>query len=102
MNFSERFESIAICALCILALVVLAPFFIFVVAVALLWHEPRIGVGIALGLLLSAAVSLTVGEKGVAEGLAVYAYLFLASGVIVMLIKYVKEEWGKVEGQEGK
>ena len=100
MSARERLESIAVSALAILALLVLAPPIILVIAIAVLFWEPRIAVGIALGLLLITAITLAAGGKGVAEELAVCAYFFLAAGVILMLIKYVGERRAKVEEEE--
>jgi len=100
MSLKEKLKSIVVSALAILALLVLAPLIILVIAVAILWQEPRIAVGIALGLLLITAITLAAGGKGVAEELAVYAYFFLAAGVILMLIKYVGERRAKVEEEE--
>ena len=100
MSAKERLESIAVSALAILALLVLAPPIILVIAIAALFWEPRIAVGIALGLLLVTAITLAVGRKGIAEELVVYAYFSLAAGVILMLIKYAGERRANVEEEE--
>ena len=100
MSFRERLESIGMFGLGSLALFLVLPLIILVIAVAILWQEPRIAVGIALGLLLVTAITLAVGGKGVAEELAVYAYFSLAAGVILMLIRYVGERRARVEEEE--
>lgn len=95
LSAKERLESAVVSVLAVPALLVLVPFIVLVFAIALLWHEPRIPVGIALGLLVVTAITLAAGGKGVAEELAVWAYSFLAVGVVLMLVKHVDEERGK-------
>ena len=95
MGAKERLESIVVSALAILALLVLAPLIILVIAIAILFWEPRIAVGIALGLLLITAITLAVGGKGVAEKLAVYAYFFLAAGAILLLTRRISDNTRK-------
>lgn len=97
MNVRYRLEVMAVLALAIVAACVLVPLVVLVFAIALLWHEPRIPVGIALGLLVVTAITLAAGGKGVAEELAVWAYSFLAVGVVLMLVKHVTEIQRKTE-----
>lgn len=95
MSVRERLESIGVFALGALALVVLAPLIILAIAIAVLFREPRIAVGMALALLLVTAITLAVGGKGVAEELAVYAYLFLAAGAILLLKRRILTTQGR-------
>lgn len=97
MNARDRLETMGVLALAIVAACVLVPLVVLVFAIALLWHEPRIPVGIALGLLVVTAITLAAGGKGVAEELAVWAYSLLALGVVLMLVKHVTEIQRKAE-----
>ncbi len=61
-------------------------FVIYVAIFALLRLGPRIPAGAAVALLATAAITLVVGSKGLANQLAIYACYFLASGVVLVLI----------------
>jgi hypothetical protein len=54
--------------------------------------DGRIPVGIALGLLVLAAVILAVGNEGLANDVAILCYYMLVSGVVVQFVEYLREE----------
>ena len=67
---------------------------IFVILVPLfLWRrwEPRIPVCIALGLVTASAITLAMEEASLANNLMIYAFAFLAAGIIILLIRYIRE-----------
>ena len=66
-------------------------FVLLVLLFALLHWEPKITIGIALALVVAAAIALASGENNLANQLAIYAFGFLATGVVVLLIQYIKE-----------
>ena len=49
-------------------------------------------IAVFMVLLIAAGVCLSVGNRALAEDLAVYAYYFLAAGVIVKLIDFMKSK----------
>ena len=71
----------------------------FVLCIALFTFfrlEPRIAVAVGLGLLMATATTLALGKGYLADQLAVYAYYFLAVGVIIALMEHlglVRETW---------
>ena len=102
MSLRKRVESVVVFALAMLALCVLLPLIALVFAAAFLWWKPRIPVVIALALMVVTAITVVAGEKGIGEDVSVWAYLLLAAGVVLMLIKYIVEGRGDVEEEEDK
>ena len=94
MNLGGRLEAMVVFALAILAMCIVLPIVLLVFAVAFMWHEPRIPVGVGLALLAVTAVVSAAGSGGVAEHLAVSAYACLALGVALLLIGLVRD-WFK-------
>jgi predicted acyltransferase len=82
-----------------LGILVLIGFGIFIATSAVLRLEPRITIRMAIVLLVAAALTLTLGKEDLAEQLALYAYYFLASGAILLLIRYTRGK-GKKEDKE--
>ena len=75
----------------VIEIIALVGFVIYTAVSAVRCWEPRIAVVIAFALLIVTAVTLAIGREGAAEQLAIYAYYFLASGVILLLIEHVRE-----------
>ena len=69
----------------------IAGFVILVAVFAIIRWEPKITIGIALALMAVAALIGAAGGMSLANYLATYAYGFLAAGVILLLIKYIRE-----------
>lgn len=97
MSVRDKLESMVVFALAGLAMLVLVPLILLVVGIAFLWREPRISVGVALSSLVVTAIALAAGAEGVAEAMAVYSYFFLALGLFLMLIRYVREGPGETD-----
>jgi nitrate/nitrite transporter NarK len=70
-----------------LGTLVLIGFAIFIAISAVLRLEPRIAMRMAIVLLVAAALTLALGKEDLAEQLALYAYYFLASGAILLLVQ---------------
>ena len=68
---------------------------IYLAVVTLMGKDGRLAVGLALAMLLAAAMVLAQGDQGLAEKLAIYAgYTFLA-GAIACLIEKVRQKTSK-------
>lgn len=72
-------------------LLALIAFVIYTVLFAVLRLDWRIVIALGLGLLVSATVMLAVEEQYRADTLAIWAYYFLASGAILLLIQHIRE-----------
>ena len=71
--------------------IVVIGFVILVLLFSLLHWELKITIGIALALVVAAAIALASGGNTLANQLTIYAFGFLATGVVVLLIQYIKE-----------
>ena len=76
----------------IIEIVTLVGFAIFTAVFAIRRWEPRIVVGVTLALLIVAAITLAIGRQGAADQMAIYAFYFLTSGVILLLIEHIREK----------
>jgi hypothetical protein len=90
MDTREKLEAMTLFSLAVLAMCILLPLIGLVFSLAFLLREPRILVGMALALLLVTAITVAAG-CGVAGGLAVWSYCFMAAGVILIVVKDVIE-----------
>ena len=72
-------------------LLALIAFGIYTVLFAVLRLDWRIVIALGLGLLVSATVMLAVEVQHWADTLAIWAYCFLASGAILLLIQNIRE-----------
>jgi len=95
MNLRGRLEAMVVFALAILGMCIVLPIVMLVFAVAFVWHEPRIPVGVGLALLAVTAVVSAAGSAGVAEHLAVCAYACLALGIGLQSVRLLKERFEK-------
>mgnify|MGYP000731123173 CR=1 FL=1 len=67
-------------------------FAIYTVIFAVLRLDARLGIGAALALLMTAAITLAIGNEDLANRLVMYACYFLASGGILHLIDHIRGE----------
>jgi len=67
-------------------------FAIYTVIFAVLRLDARLGIGAALALLMTAAITLAIGNEDLANRLVMYACYFLASGGILLLIDHIRGE----------
>lgn len=72
-------------------LLALIAFVIYTVLFAVLRLDWRIVIASGLGLLVSATVILAAKEQHWANTLAIWAYYFLASGAILLLVQYIRK-----------
>lgn len=72
-------------------LLALIAFGIYTVLFAVLRLDWRIVIALGLGQLVSATVMLAVDAQHWADTLAIWAYCFLASGAILLLIQNIRE-----------
>lgn len=72
-------------------LLALIAFVIYTVLFVVLRLDWRIVIALGLGLLVVATVMLAVEEQHRADTLAIWAYYFLASGAILLLIQHIRE-----------
>lgn len=70
-------------------------FAIYIVIFAILRLDARIGLGVALGLLVTAAIVLAIGKGDLANRLVMYACYLLASGGVLLLIGHIRSEPGR-------
>ncbi len=87
MSPKEGLRSLAFTLLTAAAILILAPLVMLIAAIAILYWEPRIAIGAGLAALVVAAIALAAGP----QGLAIIACFLLALGVIMLLIRYVRE-----------
>jgi hypothetical protein len=65
-------------------------FVVYTMIFAIFRGDPRISVAAGLGILAAAAITLASHHESLAENIAIYAYYFLASGVILLLIQHIR------------
>jgi len=95
MNIRGQLGTLVVLALAILAMCIVLPIVMLVFAVAFLWHEPRIPVGIGLYMLAVTAIDSAVGGHTIVEQLATVAYACLALGVALLSVRLVGARFNK-------